>query len=148
MIKAELEVLKKVGTWAVMDRLRGWNIVVCKWVLHIKKDVARKIERYKAQLVAKVFTQVYGMDYSCSTSTAPSLTGNLMTMKKYSWSNCLAMKNLTHRNIASSCTCQSMDLNELDANGMRLYVTHSQTWDLRSARLTQLSSIFTPARIF
>ena len=36
---------------------------MCKWVLHIKKDVTRKIKRYKAQLIAKVFTQVYGVDY-------------------------------------------------------------------------------------
>ena len=47
-IKAELEALKKAGTWGVIERLRGRNIVVCKWVLHIKKDVAGKIECYKA----------------------------------------------------------------------------------------------------
>ena len=55
-IKAELEVLKKVGTWGVVERLRGRNIVLCKWVLHIKKDAAGRIERFKAQLVAKGFT--------------------------------------------------------------------------------------------
>ena len=63
VIKAELEALKKAGTWGVVERLKGRNTVVCKWVLHIKKDAARKIERYKAQLVAKGFPQVYGVDY-------------------------------------------------------------------------------------
>ena len=29
-IKAELEALKKAGTWGVIERLRGRNIVVCK----------------------------------------------------------------------------------------------------------------------
>ena len=48
VIKAELEALKKAGTWGVVERLRGTNIVACKWVLHIKKDAARRIERYKA----------------------------------------------------------------------------------------------------
>jgi hypothetical protein len=48
VIKAELEALKKAGTWGVIERLRGRNIVVCKWVLHIKKDAARRIECYKA----------------------------------------------------------------------------------------------------
>ena len=48
VIKAELEALKKAGTWGVVERLRGRNIVVCKWVLHIKKDVAGKIKCYKA----------------------------------------------------------------------------------------------------
>ena len=46
--KVELEALKKAGTWGVVERLRGRNIVVCKWVLHIKKDVAGKIKCYKA----------------------------------------------------------------------------------------------------
>ena len=62
-IKAELEALKKAGTWGVVERPRGRNIVVCKWVLHIKNDAARRIERYKAWLVVKWFTQVYGVDY-------------------------------------------------------------------------------------
>ena len=62
-IKAELEALKKAETWGVVERLRGRNVVVCKWVLHIKKDAAGRIERYKARLIAKGFTQVYGVDY-------------------------------------------------------------------------------------
>jgi hypothetical protein len=47
-IKVELEALKKAGTWGVVERLRGRNIVACKWVLHIKKDAAGKIKHYKA----------------------------------------------------------------------------------------------------
>ena len=62
-IKAELEALKKAGTWGVIERPRGRNVVACKWVLHIKKDATGRIERYKARLVAKGFTQVYGVDY-------------------------------------------------------------------------------------
>ena len=62
-IKEELEALKKVGTWGVVERLRGRNIVACTWVLHIKKDAAGRIECYKARLIAKGFTQVYGVDY-------------------------------------------------------------------------------------
>ena len=46
-IKAELELLKKAGTWGVVERLRGRDIVAYKWVLHIKKDAAGKIECYK-----------------------------------------------------------------------------------------------------
>ena len=61
VIKVELKVLKKAGTWGVIERLRGRNM--CKWVLHIKKDAAGKIKCYKAQLIAKGFTQVYGVDY-------------------------------------------------------------------------------------
>ena len=84
---------------------------------------------------------------TCLISTVLSLMGNLMTIKKYSWSNHLAMKNLIQRNSVSSCTSQSMDLNKLDTNGMRSYAACSQTWDLKSARPTQPSSIFKQARI-
>ena len=62
-IKAELDALKKAGTWGVVERPRGRNIVASKWVFRIKKDAIGKIERYKARLVAKGFTQVYGVDY-------------------------------------------------------------------------------------
>ena len=62
-IEAELNALKKAGTWGTVERPRGQNIVQCKWVFRIKKDVAGRIERYKACLVAKGFTQVHGIDY-------------------------------------------------------------------------------------
>ena len=55
-IKVEFVALKKAGTLGVIERLRGRNIVECKWVLHIKKDVAKKIQCYKAQLIANGFT--------------------------------------------------------------------------------------------
>ena len=174
-IKAELEALKKAGTWGVVERLRGRNIVVCKWVLHIKKNAAGRIECYKARFIANGFIQVYDVDYyktftpvaklasiwtylplllaiigqlTCLISTAPSLMGNSMRTRKYSWSNHLAMKNPTRRNIPSSYTSHSMDLNKLDANGTRLCAAHLPNWDLRSARPTRLSSIFPLARIF
>jgi hypothetical protein len=50
-IKVELDALKKVRTWGVIKRPRERNIVMCKSVLHIKKDVTRKIEQYKALLL-------------------------------------------------------------------------------------------------
>ena len=62
-IKVELDVLKKAGTWGVVERPRGRNVVECKWVFRIKKDAAGQIERYKARLVAKGFTQIFGVDY-------------------------------------------------------------------------------------
>ncbi|CAA7270362.1 unnamed protein product [Cyclocybe aegerita] len=62
-IQKELESLQKAGTWKVVERPAGKNIVGCKWVFHIKKDTHSRIEKYKAHLVAHGFTQVYGVDY-------------------------------------------------------------------------------------
>jgi hypothetical protein len=39
----------------------GKKIVQCKWVYKIKYNSDEYIEKYKAQLVAKDFTQTYGL---------------------------------------------------------------------------------------
>ena len=38
-------------------------MVSSKWVLRIKKNAAGEIEKYKARLVARGFTQIHGIDY-------------------------------------------------------------------------------------
>ena len=42
----------------------GVKVIGCKWVFKTKKDSLGNIERYKAQLVAKRFTQNEGIDYN------------------------------------------------------------------------------------
>ena len=39
------------------------NVFGNQWVLHMKKNSAGKIEKHKACLVAKGFTQIYGINY-------------------------------------------------------------------------------------
>ena len=55
--------LLKNHTWDVVPLLFGKMTVGCKWV-HTKKHHADgTLEQYKSRLVARGFTQSYGIDY-------------------------------------------------------------------------------------
>ena len=41
----------------------GQSVVSCKWIYKIKTRSDGSIEHYKSHLVAKGFTQEYGIDY-------------------------------------------------------------------------------------
>ena len=62
-IESELKSLADARTWEVVERPRGVNVVGCKWVFKIKRNAAKEIDKYKAQLVAKGCSQVQGVDY-------------------------------------------------------------------------------------
>ena len=62
-IKKELNALENARTWSVVKRPKGENIVGCKWVFRIKRNMDGEIDKYKARLVAKGYSQVYGVDY-------------------------------------------------------------------------------------
>jgi hypothetical protein len=52
----------------------GKSTVGCKWVYKIKTRVDGSIERYKTRLVAKCFTQEYGIDYEETFALVACLT--------------------------------------------------------------------------
>jgi hypothetical protein len=59
----ELDALHKTHTWDMTTLAPGKSAVGCKWVYKIKTRVDGSVERYKAHLVARGFTQEYGIDY-------------------------------------------------------------------------------------
>eukprot|EP00253_Pinus_taeda_P027985 PITA_27985 len=51
-------------TWDLVPLPKGQNLVRCKWVYRTKFGPDGKVDRHKAHLVAKGFSQVEGIDYT------------------------------------------------------------------------------------
>jgi hypothetical protein len=63
--EAMLEELRaeKNKTWDLVKLPPGKKAVSCKWVFTVKKNPEGKVERSKAKLVARGYSQTYGIDY-------------------------------------------------------------------------------------
>ena len=62
-MKEEFDALSKNHTWDLVTLPPGKSVVGCKWIYKIKTRSDGSIECYKARLIAKGFTQEYGIDY-------------------------------------------------------------------------------------
>jgi len=60
----EIAALRSNRTWSLVPFHPSMNVVRSRWVYRIKRRVDGSIERYKARLVARGFTQHEGIDYS------------------------------------------------------------------------------------
>ena len=58
----ELRALEKNKTWDLVKLPPGKKAVSCKWIFTMKQTPEGKIERYKARLVARGYSQTYGID--------------------------------------------------------------------------------------
>ena len=84
----EMETLEQANTWRRVPRPDNVNIVGCKWVFHIKRNADGSINKYKARLVARGFTQVYGLDYFNTYSPVARLTSIRLILAiaaRYDW---------------------------------------------------------------
>ncbi|CAI7860171.1 unnamed protein product [Closterium sp. NIES-53] len=62
-MEEEIRSLVGMGTWELVERPRGVNIMKNRWVLTTKYRLDDTVEHEKARLVVKGFTQVCGADY-------------------------------------------------------------------------------------
>uniref|UniRef100_A0A2N9HB81 Integrase catalytic domain-containing protein n=1 Tax=Fagus sylvatica TaxID=28930 RepID=A0A2N9HB81_FAGSY len=70
----ELDALHKTHTWDMTTLPPGKSAVGCKWVYKIKTRADGSVERYKTRLVARGFTQEYGIDYEETFAPVARLT--------------------------------------------------------------------------
>ncbi|KAE8684131.1 PLAC8 family protein [Hibiscus syriacus] len=73
-IKEEIDALQQNQTWDIVPKIKYVKPISCKWVYKIKRRPDGSIERYKARLVARGFSQQYVLDYDETFSPVAKLT--------------------------------------------------------------------------
>ncbi len=63
-MQEEFDSLIVNNTWSLVPLPKGRKPISCKWVFKIKRGVNGEVEHYKARLVARGFTQTFGVDYN------------------------------------------------------------------------------------
>ena len=63
-VKTELATLKQMGTWELADAPKDRKPITNKWVFVKKYNKDGDLQKYKARLVARGFSQIPGMDYN------------------------------------------------------------------------------------
>jgi hypothetical protein len=62
-MREETNALERNQTWEIVELPHEMKTVGCKWVYALKYKADGSLERYKTRLVAKGFTQTFGIDY-------------------------------------------------------------------------------------
>jgi Reverse transcriptase (RNA-dependent DNA polymerase) len=60
---AEFQSLQKNHTWTLSDLPEGKKPISCKWIYKVKYKANGTLDKYKARLVARGFSQKEGIDY-------------------------------------------------------------------------------------
>uniref|UniRef100_A0A2N9H562 Uncharacterized protein n=1 Tax=Fagus sylvatica TaxID=28930 RepID=A0A2N9H562_FAGSY len=72
-MEEEMHALDLNHTWDLIHKPAGTSIVGCRWVFTVKQNPDGTVDRLKAHLVAKGFTQTYGLDYTKTFSPVAKL---------------------------------------------------------------------------
>ena len=63
-MKEELRMIEKNDTWELVDRPQHRKVIGVKWVYRTKLNADGSVNKYKARLVVKGYSQVFGVDLS------------------------------------------------------------------------------------
>ncbi|KAJ0431334.1 putative RNA-directed DNA polymerase [Helianthus annuus] len=73
-MREEMNALLRNQTWELTPKPSDVTPVSCKWTYKLKQRPDGSVERYKARLVARGFSQTYGVDYEETFSPVAKLT--------------------------------------------------------------------------
>jgi len=59
----EISAFQNIGTWELVSLSSRKSVVGCKWIFAIKVNPDGTIDRPKTHLMAKCYTQIFGLDY-------------------------------------------------------------------------------------
>ena len=62
-MQKEMKSIEENDVWDIVELHKGKKTVGCRWVYKKKIGSDGSIKRYKAQLIAKGYSQQYGQDY-------------------------------------------------------------------------------------
>lgn len=99
-MKDEINSLKSQNVWSIVPKPSNQNITGCRWVLRIKRNPDKSINKFKARLVAQGFSQIPGVDFN----------------ETY----CPVVKRRTLRLLMAICVENDWDLQFLDVEGAYL----------------------------
>jgi len=87
-VTEEIGRLESFGTWQLVKRPTNTNIVGCRWVFREKHDAEGKVAKYRARIVARGFTQEFGVDYEetfAPVAKLPSIRAVIALAIQHSW---------------------------------------------------------------
>ena len=69
----ELRRVEEMGTFELVEKPLGVNVVGSVWVLKKKRDENNHVVKYKARLCAQSFSQIPGIDFECTSAPTARL---------------------------------------------------------------------------